>query len=210
VFSFFYSAIDSDQGEIMKNNDEIIRAFIAIELPKEIHGSLKKTQDELKNSMSDVRWTKYGNIHLTLKFLGDTKSAKIDAIGKAIQNIADEFSPFIIGLSGIGAFPNTHKPSIIWTGIHKGADEISKMAYQIENAMEKLGFPKEKRSFKPHLTIGRVREIKYPLELKNSLENSNISEIGEFVVHHISLIKSQLDPAGSIYTTLYDALLKKD
>jgi 2'-5' RNA ligase len=194
----------------MKNTDEVIRTFIAVELPKEINEGIKRVQDELKDSMRDVRWTKYGNVHLTVKFLGDTKVAKIDAIGKAIQGIADGFSPFVISLAGIGAFPNSRKPSVVWTGIQKGADEITKIADQIETSMAKFGFPREKRSFKPHLTIGRVREINNPSALQDALENSNVGEIGEFTVDKINLIKSQLDPAGSIYTTLSEALFKTE
>lgn len=194
----------------MNKNDELIRAFIAIELPEEIHEGLKKLQNELKDRMRDVRWTKYENVHLTLKFLGDTETKKIDAIGKALQDIADSFSPFVISLAGIGAFPNSRKPSVIWTGINKGINETISLANQIEKAMEKFGFEREKRSFKPHLTIGRVREIKYPSELKATLDNSNIGEIGKFTADRISLKKSQLDPAGSIYTTLFEASFKTE
>jgi len=194
----------------MKKNDEVIRAFIAIDLPKEIHESIKKAQNYLKDSMRDVRWTKYGNVHLTLKFLGDTEAKKINAISKALQDIADDFSPFVISLEGIGAFPNTHKPSVVWTGIQKGAEETIKLAKLIDSSMGKFDFQREKRAFKPHLTIGRVREIKHPSELKEALDNPNVGEIGEFTVDKISLIKSQLDPAGSIYTTLSEASFKTE
>jgi len=191
-----------------KDTDELIRTFIAVELPEEISKNLLKLQNDMKSSMPDVRWTKYGNIHLTLKFLGDTKISKIEAISKALQGIADEFSPFVISLAGIGAFPNSKKPSVVWTGIEKGANETVRLANDIESSMEKFGFPKEKRSFKPHLTIGRVREINYPSAMMKALENPGIGEIGEFTVDGIRLIKSQLDPAGSIYTMLAEALFK--
>ncbi|MGB9594799.1 MAG: RNA 2',3'-cyclic phosphodiesterase [Candidatus Poribacteria bacterium] len=189
-----------------KRSDEVIRAFIAIELTEEIHNNLKKLQDSLKDSMPDVRWVKYGNAHLTLKFLGDTKVSMLDAIGKTIQSIADKYSFFTISLAGLGAFPNSRKPNVIWTSINKGKEEIAKLAVDVESAMERLGFPKEKRAFKPHLTIGRVREIRHPLEMAKALENPNIGEIGEFIADRISLIKSQLDPGGSIYTTLSEGI----
>lgn len=195
------------KGNAMKKrSEEIIRAFIAIELTEEVHNSLKKLQDSLKDSMPDVRWVKYGNIHLTLKFLGDTKVSMLDVIGKTIQSIANKYSPFTISLAGLGAFPNSRKPSVIWTGIEKGKEDVTKLAVEVESAMERLGFPKEKRSFKPHLTIGRVREIKHPLEMMKALENSDVREIGEFIADKISLIKSQLDPSGSIYTTLSEGI----
>jgi len=191
-----------------KDSDEAVRTFIAVELPEEIHKNLHKLQNDMKDSMPDVRWTKYGNIHLTLKFLGDTNVSKIKAISKAIQDVADEFSPFIISLAGIGAFPNSRKPSVVWTGIKKGADEMIRLASSVENAVEKFGFPREKRPFRPHLTIGRVREINHPAVMMKALENPTVGEIGEFTVEKVSLIKSQLDPAGSIYTTLSEVLFK--
>lgn len=192
-----------------KGSDEVIRAFIAIELTEEIHNNLKKLQESLKDTMPDVRWVKYGNVHLTLKFLGDTKVSMLDAIGKAIQSIADKHSSFTISLAGLGAFPNSRKPSVIWTSIENGKEEVAKLAMEVELAMERFGFPKEKRAFKPHLTIGRVREIKHPSEMTKALENPNVGEIGEFNADRISLIKSQLDPSGSIYTTLSEGMFKR-
>ncbi len=189
---------------------EMLRSFIAVELPNEIHDSLQKLQNNLKDSMPDVRWTKYGNIHLTLKFLGDVESSKIEKISKSIQYIADEFSPFIMSLARIGAFPNSRKPSIIWAGVDEGAEKIVEIADRVESSMEKLGFAREKRPFRPHLTIGRVRELKHPAVMAKSLENNEIGEIGRFRVEKLSLIKSQLDPSGSIYTTLSEALLKPE
>ncbi len=189
-----------------RGSDETIRAFIAIELTEEIHNNLKRLQESLKDSMPDVRWVKYGNVHLTLKFLGDTKLSMLEGIGKALQDIANKYSVFVISLAGIGAFPNSRKPSVIWTGIEKGKKEVVRLANDVESAMERFGFPKEKREFKPHLTIGRVREIRHPLELTRSLENPNVGEIGEFLADRISLIRSQLDPSGSIYTTLSEGI----
>jgi len=139
-----------------RTREEIIRTFIAIELPENIHNKLQKLQDDLRASMPDVRWTKPTNIHLTLKFLGDVEASRIDRIGEILKGIARNYSPFEMNLAGIGAFPNSRKPSIIWTGVEKGAGQLIEIAKNIESAMEKIGFPKEKRPFKPHLTVGRI------------------------------------------------------
>mgnify|MGYP001043449696 CR=1 FL=1 len=190
-----------------KNREETIRTFIAIELPAEIHASLQRVQDDLRESMPDVRWTKYGNVHLTLKFLGDVQVSRIDPIGSALRQIASQFSPFVVNLAGMGAFPDPRKPRIVWVGVEKGVDRLVEITNQIETAMEKLGFPREGRPFKPHLTVGRIRELKQPSVTTGALERVEVGEIGEFTVERISLIKSQLDPAGSIYTILTEALL---
>ncbi len=178
-----------------------------MELPQEIRHSLKQTQDLLRTSMPDVRWTKSSNIHLTLKFLGDVEVSRTDAINKALADIACRFPPFSMSFAGLGAFPHSRNPRIVWVGLEYGADELIEIARQIEGAMKKLGFPREKRPFRPHLTVGRVRRLEHPALMTESLEQCNVGKLGEFTVQRVSLIKSQLDPGGSIYTTLFEAPL---
>ena len=178
-----------------------------MELPQEIHHSLKQTQDLLRESMPDVRWTKSSNIHLTLKFLGDVEISRTNSINKALTDIACRFPPFTMTLTGLGAFPNSRKPRIVWVGLENGADELIEIAEQIEGAMQKLGFPREKRRFRPHLTVGRIRRLEHPALMTESLEQSNVGKLGEFTVQRVSHIRSQLDPGGSIYTTLFEAPL---
>lgn len=191
-----------------KNTKEMIRTFIAVELPQEIQDTLKGLQDVLRGSMPDVRWTKAGNIHLTLKFLGDVQVSRLDAIGEALGDVARQFSPFDMNLTGIGAFPNSRKPRIVWVGIEQGADELVSIATQIEGSMKRLGFPPEKRPFRPHLTIGRIRHLEHPVVMTDSLDRSEVGELGRFTVQKLSFIKSQLDPGGSIYTILFEAPLQ--
>ena len=192
-----------------KNSKETIRIFVAMELPQEIQDTLQQLQSDLRASMPDVRWTKRGNIHLTLKFLGDVQVSRIDKISDSLRDIACQFSPFVVSLSGIGAFPNSRKPRIVWVGMEKGANRLIEAANLIEEAMKRLGFPREKRPFRPHLTVGRIRHLKNPVAMTEALERSRIGELGQFTVQQISLIKSQLDPAGSIYTTLAEMPLEK-
>ena len=190
-----------------KKTRETVRTFIAVELPQEIHDTLRRLQDVLRGSMPDVRWTKASNIHLTLKFLGDVQVSRLDAISEALRDVARQFSPFNMSLNGIGAFPNSRKPRIIWVGIDQGADELVQMAQKIDASMKRLGFPREKRPFRPHLTVGRIRRLEHPVVMTEALERSDVGELGEFTVQRASFIRSQLDPAGSIYTTLADAPL---
>lgn len=192
-----------------KASKETIRTFIAVELPKEIHDKLQQLQNDFRTPMPDVRWTKPGNIHLTLKFLGDVQISRIDRITSSLMDIGGRFSPFTMSLAGMGAFPNPRKPRIVWVGVEKGADTLVEIANSIEASMKQLGFPKEKRPFRPHLTVGRIRQLKNPESMTKALEQSEVGELGEFAVEKVSFIKSQLDPAGSIYTTLVEAPLGK-
>lgn len=186
---------------------EEIRTFIAVELPPGIQNTLRQLQSNLRGLMPDVRWTKAENIHLTLKFLGDIQVSRIDAISESLRDIAHRFPPFTMNLAGVGAFPNSRKPRIIWAGIDQGAAELVDLAKQIDLSMKRIGFPREKRPFRPHLTIGRIRRLEHPVVMTESLERSIVGDLGGFPVHQIALIKSQLDPAGSIYTTLFEASL---
>ena len=79
----------------------------------------------------------------------------------------------------------------------------------IELSMQKVGFKHEKHPFRPHLTIGRIRQLRNPEIMRETLDRSLVGELGEFAVDRISFIKSQLDPAGSIYTTIFEALLEE-
>jgi len=184
---------------------ETIRTFIAVELPQEIHDRLQQIQDDLRTSMPDVRWIKHGNIHLTLKFLGDVQVSRIDAISEALRHVTHQFPPFTMSLAGMGAFPNSRKPRIVWIGVEKGADRLIEITELIEASTKKLGFPREKHPFRPHLTVGRIRRLTDPLAMTEALDRSEVGELGNFNVERISLIRSQLDPAGSIYTTLAEA-----
>jgi 2'-5' RNA ligase len=192
-----------------ESTKETIRTFVAVELPQEIRDRLQQLQDDLRASMPDVRWTKRGNVHLTLKFLGDVQVSRVDAITKALRDIARQFSPFAMSLAGIGAFPNPRRPRIVWVGIEKGADRLIEIAKLTEASMKRLGFPRERRPFRPHLTVGRIRHLTDPAGMTEALERSEVGELGEFIVEKVSLIKSQLDPAGSIYTTLAEAALRE-
>jgi 2'-5' RNA ligase len=192
-----------------KDSKETIRTFIAVELPKEIHDKLQQLQNDFRTSMPDVRWTKPGNVHLTLKFLGDVQISRIDRITSSLMDIGGRFSLFTMSLAGMGAFPNPRKPRIVWVGVEKGADMLVEITNSIEASMKQLGFPKEKRPFRPHLTVGRIRRLKNPGAMTKALEQSQVGELGKFAVEKISLIRSQLDPAGSIYTTLVEAPLGK-
>ena len=192
-----------------KTPKETIRTFIAVELPREIQERLRQLQDDFGASLPDVRWTRFGNIHLTLKFLGDVEVSRVDKIRDSLIDVARQFSSFKMSLAGMGAFPNSRKPRIVWVGVEEGADRLVEIARSIESSMKNLGFQREKRPFRPHLTVGRIRRLENPQLMTRTLDESRVGDLGEFAVEKISLIRSQLDPAGSIYTTIAEAPLQR-
>jgi len=178
-----------------------MRTFIAIELPEEIKIQIERLQAPLKRTDAFVSWVKPKNIHVTLKFLGEVPEEKINEVFSATQKALEGAKRFSMSLKGTGAFPNLRKPRVIWIGTGSGEEELSHMAKRIEEEMEKIGFPKEKRRFSAHFTIGRVKSPKNIEKLMELVESSDF-QTEKIEVNEVVVMKSQLHPAGAIYTPL--------
>ena len=187
-----------------------MRAFIAIELPKEIRVRLSRLQEKLKATQADVKWVSPENIHLTLKFLGEIDDKKQEKINLILDDVIKEKCAYKIQISSIGAFPKLNFPRVIWAGVDQGDDETKAIAKGLEEKIQKIGIPKEDRAFSSHITIGRTRSTKNRDKLVQEL--NNIADISadnlKFNVTKITLFKSTLTPAGPIYDVLKEANLK--
>ncbi|NOZ63108.1 MAG: RNA 2',3'-cyclic phosphodiesterase [Calditrichaeota bacterium] len=184
-----------------------IRTFIAVEIPQEIRNQIASFQTELKKNGGKVAWVRAENMHLTLKFLGDTEEKLIDEIGEKLKTAVQGKEPFRIRVKGIGAFPNFDRARVFWIGVDEGGEKLAALASQIDKQVSHLGFEKEKRKYSAHLTIGRVKDSRsIDLVKKRILENKDFSA-GEFTAKSIFLIKSQLTGAGPIYTILKEIKL---
>jgi len=181
----------------------MIRSFIAIDFPEETRKALEDIQKELKQCGTGVRWVKPGSIHLTLKFLGNIHPAQVEDIALAVaQEIRDQ-PPITLGAAGLGAFPSLRKPRVIWIGMEGEVQRLTRIQARVENALEPLGFVREKRPFRPHLTIGRVKDRRKLQALIDAMAELKIPEFDSFDVTEIILYKSDLRPTGAIYTKLH-------
>jgi len=178
-----------------------MRTFIAVELPEQIKKQIEVLQAPLKKTNAFVSWVKPGNIHITLKFLGEVPEEKIDEVFSATELALKGTKSFKMNLKGMGAFPDFRRPRVIWIGAGKGGEELSDMANKIEDQMEKIGYPKEKRKFSPHFTIGRVKSPKNIEKLIELIKSADF-ETEDIEVNEVTVMKSQLHPAGAIYTAL--------
>ena len=184
-----------------------IRAFISIEIPQEIKEKISLIQEQLKSVETPVSWVRLDSIHLTLKFLGNIMEEQIPDIKKCIEIVANGIPPFSVNIKGGGVFPNLNYPRVIWLGLEDRTDSLFKLQKGFDSCLEKIGFEPEERGFKPHLTLGRVKSLKGKNQLIRTIHIYKDIEVGEINVDKIKLMRSQLNPAGAIYTVLEEVRL---
>ena len=187
-----------------KDNMPQFRGFIAVDITA--IQKIIEFEKEIKETGADVKLVEPKNIHITLKFLGDTEEHLIDEIGKIMKDAVKETKPFNIQLKRTGVFPNTNYIKVIWIGIEHG-DQVGAIAHKMDEQLAKIGFKKERRGFSPHLTIARVRSAKNKEKLVQAIEKYNDVEFADLQVDSIKLKKSDLTPKGPIYTTLKEIKL---
>ncbi len=191
---------------------EKIRSFIAIELPRELKLALSQLQENFKSASSvPVKWVDPGNIHLTLKFLGDISPEITGRITSALEDAARGTPPFDIEVSGLGVFPNNKRVQIIWVGLAGELVKLGQLQKRIEEMLTPLGFPSEARPFSPHLTLARVRDYARPddrLALGELIAGTRFEQKYKINVNAVLLIKSQLTREGPIYSRISAIALK--
>ena len=192
----------------------MLRTFIAVELDREFLRNLENLQDRLRAQVAprSVRWVRPEGIHLTFKFLGETRPDQLAAVKVALDQAATGILPFTFTAGGLGCFPDTRRPRVIWVGLYEPTGTLARLRDAVESHVAPLGFPTEKRSFRPHLTLGRVQRHASKSEVREIGEVVAATETGvldEMHVEQVSYIKSDLKPGGAVYTTLHEARLQQ-
>jgi len=187
----------------MNDAQKNIRAFLAIEPPAAILDAAGILQEKLKKETTGkVSWTKPQGNHLTLKFFGNIdendKKNICAAVGKQVALIP----PILIKIAGIGCFPNSKKPRVLWLGASGDIEKIAKLQAQLEEDFEKLGFARENRNFRPHLTLGRIKNPSEVTGVGEAINKYIDYSAGEFICKEVVLFQSELTPQGAIYSKL--------
>ena len=173
-----------------------MRAFIAIEIPKEVRDYLFKIKDNFNRDLVKVNWTAKSRIHLTLKFLGEVHEKLLLRLIEKLKEI--KFNDFELELENLEVFPNENHAKVLWVGV-KNFNKVIELQQDIE---EKLmdDFEKDKE-FSAHITLGRVKVVKDNSKFKMAFRKIKIVK-HKFKVDSFSLIKSELSSAGPKYTTI--------
>ena len=185
------------------SNDNTIRTFLAIEIPKEVLEQFERLQYRLDRSLTGVvRWAKKGSTHLTLKFFGSITERDIRSIEDTLKAMSPELAPIPIAVGTMGVFPNLSKPRVLWVGITTGLKELTAMQAKIEAALEPAGFAREERAYRPHLTLGRMKADRRIEGLDKAVESHKDFSAGSFTATEMILFRSDLKPTGPEYTVL--------
>ncbi|MEN6479208.1 MAG: RNA 2',3'-cyclic phosphodiesterase [Anaerolineales bacterium] len=189
----------------------MIRTFIAIHLTPEILAELRRTQEALRATTGGPagRWVSPANLHLTVKFLGDVDGARLPEIYATVDTVADNYGPLTLTLSELGCFPHERQPRIVWAGITEPSGQLQRLAEQLDLALSSLGYARESRPFRPHLTLARVNE-RAPRDQVAALGQAAMSyqlEPRTMVARAVAVVRSDLRPQGPLYTDLHLAAL---
>ena len=189
-----------------------IRTFIALDFPLSILDSIEQQTHRLRQTLGEevVRWVPTHNLHLTLKFLGNVPVSHLEFIKQMLAQVAESTPQFDMQIGGIGSFPNSNRPRVLWVGIHAPAT-LATLQKAIEDGTSRLGYEKDERSFSPHLTLGRVRQgidAKEPQKISNAISSIQLGKIGTARVDSVHLYQSDLNSAGSVYTKLFSTPLR--
>ncbi len=178
-----------------------LRLFIAARPPDALLRGLDELSRQLGSRGDGVKWVRSGGVHLTLKFLGSVDETMVRAVDEAAAPCARGVGEIPLSVGRVGVFPDMRRPRVVWVGLSGDVERLQAVQEALEEACFALGFPKEGRPFRPHLTLGRVKD-RLSVDTMKKIEQSKDVVLGDMVVDAIELIKSDLLPSGAVYTTL--------
>ena len=188
---------------------ETWRLFVAIEPPAPVLEAVARVQDDLKRLFPEraVRWVKPEGVHLTLKFLGNVPLSQIDSLKAALAEATSGSGHrrFDLGVEGLGCFPSIRRPRVIWLGLTGDLDSLRALQADVEKYIAPLGYPTEKREFRPHLTLARASRGASRdaiAAVGRIVEKTDVGYLADWHVGEVSLMRSQLKPGGAVYTQL--------
>lgn len=176
-----------------------VRAFLAVPLPQQLKEAISAIQSHMQAQITDARWIRSENLHLTLHFFGETEQEALEKIKVSVLSVKRRQRPFLIEVKGLGAFPNLHRPRILWLDLEP-KDQLRRLHRDCYECLRQAGIATESRPYSPHLTIGRLRRQRPDLtDLYNSIGQTLV---GQLPVDKLVLFESRLHPGGAEHIPL--------
>jgi 2'-5' RNA ligase len=180
-----------------------VRLFVALDVGEAIREQLRELLGRLREEYPDARWVRPEAIHVTLKFIGHVEADRVDAISEALGTVRSE-QPVEVAFRGLGFFPNQRRPRLLWCGV-EASTNLSKLASDIEHALDPLGIPFESRPFVAHLTLARwepgahAGSVAKLVQASQTLQSAGFGSVREIA---FDLYQSVLKPSGAEYKRL--------
>jgi 2'-5' RNA ligase len=181
---------------------ETLRTFIAIELPEAAVSAVLRIHEALRVYRFEIRWVQPENIHLTLKFLGNINRGDKEKIEDVIFDAAKDCGPMQFSVKGMGVFPGVKRPRVVWIGLKGDTASLMQLQGHLDDKLIDIGFSREKRSFKGHLTLGRVKGPVSSKQLIEAMKEVSGFESKPFQVKTVALFRSDLQSSGAVYAKL--------
>jgi RNA 2',3'-cyclic 3'-phosphodiesterase len=177
-----------------------VRLFVAIQISEEPRRALAEVISHLTALAPRVKWVRAKNLHVTLKFLGNTDPAKLQPLENALSIIRS--NGFVtLNFQGLSFFPNEKRPRVFWAGM-EATPNLKTIAAGVDQAVHNLGFPLDERPFTPHLTLARFDPPGIAPKLSAAIAENASRSFGSTTTNQFHLIESRVKPNGAEYTTL--------
>ncbi len=184
------------------------RIFIAVELDPALHQAVVDTQARLDAAGAKVRWIRPGNLHFTLRFLGEITPAQVALAKVATREAVNGVAPFTISLRSLGAFPSFQRPQVVWIGVEEGAADLQALADRLQARLLHHRFPPEDHPFRPHLTLARIRDSRQWGDIVRALTQYRDVVVGTQQVRAVAVMESHLTPQGPVYARVEEVSLQ--
>lgn len=179
------------------------RTFLALDIGTAVRQRAEAVQQELATTGADVKWVDPKSMHLTLLFLGDLDDRDLAEVCKLAAKAAAKVDEFRFSIAGLGAFPNTRRPKVLWAGINDGADEVTALFAALEAPLTAAGlYRKEDRPYTPHLTLGRVKDEADSALIAPELLKYRGWTAGMMNAEEVLIMASELRRDGPEYTVI--------
>ncbi len=191
------SSLGAQHSSLPRN----IRAFLAVNLAPEVHAAIVALKQRLAAAIPQVRWVRDQGLHATIKFLGNIAVPQIEPLRHALTPVLDALPPFQVRARGLGAFPSPQRPRVVWVGLV--SDELPRLAAAVESALEPLGFAREERPFRSHITLARIDARQTWARLTDALQEHVSDDFGSCCIEELVAYRSELQRTGAVYTKLW-------
>ncbi len=193
----------------MKCEPGQLRLFIAVELDNKVKNKLEETIESLRRTRARVKWVDSSRMHLTLVFLGNTPEEKLDLVKSSIDRSVSREAAFECKVKGLGFFGSPRSPRIVWAGLSGQIDSLRRIRSSVESELTQAGIDFDRKDFRPHLTLGRVKSSKGARELAAQIEKMEGLELGVLKVNSLVLFESRQGTEGVVHLARRQVVLPR-